>query len=112
MNKHKLTMEIVEEYFLDFTHDYIPLDVTVRLSKLMLTLLLYDKKRKHELDDYWYYFFSYALNIWRSKTKKAYQQDHTTYLFSALTKKETPIMVILSGQASRGRRLYRINHLL
>ena len=70
MNKHKLTMEIVEEYFLDFTHDHIPLDVTVRLSKLMLTLLLYDKKRKHELDDYWYYFFSYALNIWREENNE------------------------------------------
>ena len=63
-------MEIVEEYFLDFTHDHIPLDVTVRLSKLMLTLLLYDKKRKHELDDYWYYFFSYALNIWREENNE------------------------------------------
>lgn len=35
------------------------------------------------------------------KTMKAYQQDHTTYLFTALTKKETPIMVILSGQANQ-----------
>ena len=70
MNKHKLTMEIVEEYFLDFAQDHIPLYVTVRLSKLMLTLLLYDKKRKHELDDYWYYFFSYALNIWREENNE------------------------------------------